>query len=164
MPWGLGSWHAPARSGLGLSVSSLLGDRLLSNAGRGGGAGAAPGEIRAAGLSSPGVRTLKDNLGPQTRFSRASLPTCFVRGCHSPPPLRKTLGKPQDLTPPAPFRPVTRLRAKYTKPKSTELNESRHRDSCNRRLDYEMGHPSPPLLSTSLSRDFLFFTMISTWK
>lgn len=70
---------------------------------------AAPGEIGAAGLSSPGARALQDNLGPQTRFSRASLPTCFVRGCLSPPPLRKTLGKPQDLTPPPPFRPVTQV-------------------------------------------------------
>lgn len=106
----------------------------------------------------------KDNLGPQTRFSRASLPTCFVRGCHSPPPLRKTLGKPQDLTPPPPFRPVTQVYSPSVPSPSTELNESRHRDSCNRRLDYEMGHPSPPLLSTSLSRDFPFFTMISTCK
>lgn len=48
--WGLGT---PPRSGLWLRVSSLLGDRLLSNEGRGGGARAAPGGIGAAGLSSP---------------------------------------------------------------------------------------------------------------
>ena len=105
--WGLG--RPPARSGLWLSVSSLLGDRLLSNAGRGGGAGAALGEIGAAGLSFPGVRAPTDNLGPQSRSLRASLPTCFVRGCHSPPPLRKTVGKPQDLTRPPPFRPVKQV-------------------------------------------------------
>lgn len=82
---------SPASSGPGLSVSRLLEDRLPGNAGLGGGDGAAPGEGGVAVLSLP-------------RLGAGLLPSFAHVWALRPPlspfaPLRKTSGKPSDLTP-----------------------------------------------------------------
>lgn len=152
---GPGVLEGPAPSVIGLSVSRRLGDGLPSNAARGGGGGAAPGEVVAAWLR--GFRAPTASLSPQLRSSPASLPTCRLAGaaallCGKPWGNLKTLHSLLPLK----FRPAS-IQAKWTNPKRTELSGFRHRDPCSHRLGYEIGHstprPQPP--STFLGRDLL---------